>query len=767
MSARTVGLTRVRMAASASMLVAACAALLAVPGAPLGAQSPAAARAPRDLPVIPAPAIARPFEGSWAVPAALPVEVAYQTDADLAQWGVRVRLVPGDSLRGAESYSLTVAPGGVTLTAPRMAGRFYGLITLQQLVEAARAADAVAPRVGSVTIADAPRFAYRGLHLDVGRHFQPVEFVKRYIDLMARFKLNTFHWHLTEDQGWRIEIKAYPRLTEVASCRKETMVERKFDPYVGDGTPHCGFYTQDEVREVVAYAAARNVTVVPEIEMPGHAQAALAAYPELACTEGPFEPWTMWGVSEEILCPHERTFTFLETVLTEVLALFPSPMIHIGGDEAPKTRWKASPVAQEIIRREGLKDEHGLQSWFIKRIDTWLAARGRRLVGWDEILEGGLAPGATVMSWRGTAGGIDAARQGRDVIMTPTSPLYLDYYQGDPRFEPLAIGGLNTLEQVYAFEPVPDALTPAQARRILGAQGNVWTEYLKTPAAVEYMAYPRAIALAEVTWSARDRRDWDSFARRLPGALRALDRLRVNYRLPHVNGLDRDVLTLEPKVRVTLGAAFDGAEVRYTLDGTDPTPRSPRYDRPFDVTTTFDGVRVSARAYASDGRASPPRSALFRRTNYRESESIASSTFALGLRRAVHDAALRTTVGVDTLRPARTDVAFAVELPERFDDKPYALVFRGFVEVPEDAMYEFALVADDGATLQVGDAIVVDNDGLHGAQERTGMVALRAGPHPVVVRYFQAGGGAALSLRVRIGNGPWRAVPQNWLVHQP
>jgi hexosaminidase len=720
-----------------------------------------------QLPVIPMVASARPFEGQWPVPSDLPVEVAYQTDAALGAWNVRVRLAPADSVNGSESYSLTIAPGAVTIVAPRMSGRFYALLTLQQLVEAARAENAAEPRIPSVTITDAPRFAYRGLHLDVGRHFQPVDFVKRYIDLMARYKLNTFHWHLTEDQGWRIEIKKYPRLTEVGGCRKETMVAKNFEPYQGDGIRHCGFYTQDEIRDVVAYAAARHVTVIPEIEMPGHSVAALAAYPELACTPGPFEVMTIWGVSDDIFCPSERTFEFLQDVLTEVLDLFPSRMIHIGGDEAPKVRWKASPLAQEIMRREGLKDEHELQSWFIKRIDRWLADRGRRLVGWDEILEGGLAPGATVMSWRGTSGGIDAARMGRDVIMTPTSHLYFDYYQGDARFEPLANGGLVTLEQVYGYEPVPDVLTPVEARRILGAQGNVWTEYLPEAKDIEFMAYPRAIALAEITWSPRRARDWNSFARRLPGALRSLDRLRVNYRLPHVGGLDRNVLTLEPREPVALMAAFEGAQIRYTLDGSAPTPRSQLYTRPFEVTTTFSGVKVTAAAFAPDGRASPPRQATYTRTNYREAEAMESVTLSLGLRFAYYESAMRSTVGMDTLTPVRRGMAEEIQRSGEERAEQYGLIFSGFLEVPEDAMYEFALTADDGATLHIGSTLVVDNDGLHGSQERTGMVALRSGAHPLTIRYFQAGGGAELRLRMRVGGGNWRDVPRNWLFHRP
>ena len=722
---------------------------------------------PAHLPVIPAPARATPGTGTWSPRAPLPAELAMASDDELAVGGIRVRLMPGDSARGSESYRLSVSVSGVELTAPRAAGRFYGLQTLQQLVDAGRPASGGTTTVPAVIIADAPRFPYRGLHLDVGRHFQPVAFVKRYIDLMARYKLNTFHWHLTEDQGWRIEIKKYPRLTEVGACRAETMVAKNFDPYVGDGTPYCGFYTQDEIREVVAFAAARHVTVIPEIEMPGHAIAAIAAYPELACTTGPFTVRTTWGVSDDVLCPSEATFAFLEDVLTEVLALFPSRYIHIGGDEAPKVRWKESALAQGIIQREKLKDEHELQSWFVQRIERWLNAHDRRLIGWDEILEGGLAPQATVMSWRGTSGGIDAARQGHDVIMTPSSHLYFDFYQGDERFEPLAIGGLLTLEHVYSYEPVPDVLTSEEAQHVLGAQANLWTEYLKTPASLEYMAYPRALALAELTWSPRAARDWSGFQSRLPSALRTLDRLGVNYRLPHVEGLDTDVLTLEPRLRVPLSAPIENAVIRYTLDGTDPTRSSARYTAPIDVRVTFDGVRVTARAFTPDGKASPPRAATFRRTSYREADVVEAARLTPGVRYQYYEATVRGANAIDTLRPADSDVVAQVARRGEERAEQYALRFSGFLEVPEDAMYEFALTSDDGSMFSIGDLVVVDNDGFHGATERTGMVALRAGAHPFTVRYFQGGGGAELALRVRQGTQAWREVPATWMAHLP
>lgn len=727
--------------------------------AALLAQRPAA-----PIPVIPMPAEVVAGAGSWSPRVPLPADLLAATEAQLGAAGIRVRQVSETTVVHPEGYRLAISPTGIILRHSGPAGRFYGLQTLQQLVDAAPRREG-RPVLDAMSIADAPRFGWRGLHLDVGRHFQPVSFIKRTLDLMARYKLNTFHWHLTEDQGWRIQILKYPRLTEVGSCRRETILEKHFDPYVGDGTPHCGFYTQDEIREVVAYAAARQITVVPEIEMPGHSVAALAAYPELACTPGPFEVMTIWGVSDDIYCPSEQTFTFLQDVLTEVLALFPSPFIHIGGDEAPKVRWQASPLAQEIIRREGLKDEHELQSWFIRRIDRWLTAHDRRLIGWDEILEGGLAPGAAVMSWRGVSGGIAAAMAGHDVVMTPTSHLYLDYYQGDARFEPLAIGGLVTLNQVYGYEPVPDTLTPAQATHILGAQGNLWTEYLSTPAQIEYMMFPRALALAELTWSPKAARSWPSFEARLPSALRTLDRLGVHYRLPHVVGLEADALTLDDHVTVPLSVALDGATIRYTLDGTDPTAASTVYTGPLTLPVTPQGVTVTARAFTAQGAASPPRAATFRRTAYREAVAVAAVEPGLQLRYI--EAALRTVTPLDTLPALRTEVAASIGRPSTVRPEGYGLTFDGFLTVPADTLYEFELTSDDGSTLQIGDAVIVDHDGPHGPEARTGMIALRSGAHPFRLRYFQAGGGAELRLRVRPVGGTWQPVPADWLFHRP
>ncbi|MBL8002028.1 MAG: family 20 glycosylhydrolase [Flavobacteriales bacterium] len=432
--------------------------------------------------------------------------------------------VPSDAELPKEGYKLRIATTSITLSAADRAGLYHGISTLEQLLPG-KEAQASLP---CLNITDHPRFPWRGMHLDVCRHFFDVDFVKRYIDLLARYKMNTFHWHLTEDQGWRIEIKKYPKLTEVGAWRSGSQV----GPYSRreyDSVPYGGFYTQEQIKEVVAYAAARHITVVPEIEMPGHAMAALASYPQLGCTGGPYEVQKGWGVFDDVFCAgNDSVFTVLEDVLTEVMALFPGQYIHIGGDECPKERWKTCAKCQARMKSNGLKDEHELQSYFIQRIEKFVNSKGRKIIGWDEILEGGLAPNAAVMSWRGTEGGVAAAKEKHNVVMTPGSHCYFDHYQGDPANEPLAIGGYTTVQKVYSYEPIPAELKPEEAKYILGAQGNVWTEYILRPENVEYMAVPRMLALAEVLWTPKAKRDEKGFIVRLENELPKLDAMKVN-----------------------------------------------------------------------------------------------------------------------------------------------------------------------------------------------------------------------------------------------
>ena len=435
-----------------------------------------------------------------------------------------------------EEYTLDVNADGVLVTASSYSGFLYAIATLKQMMPAEVLAGAKMPVVlPCVSIQDKPRFAYRGVLLDACRHFWSIEETKRFIDIAALYKLNRLHWHLTEDQGWRIEIKKYPKLTEVGAWRNGTMIGKDFSS--NDGIRYGGFYTQDELREMVAYAAERGITIIPEIDLPGHMVAALTAYPELGCTGGPYEVWSRWGISDEILCAgQEKTFEFLEDVLTEVMDIFPSEYIHIGGDEAPKTRWASCPRCQALIKKLGLKDKNGhtkeqyLQSAYVtKRVQDFLAQHGRKIIGGDEILEGELGPGATVMSWRGVKGGIEAANRGLDVVMSPNSYLYIDYYQSRERDkEPLAIGGYLPVERVYAYEPF-DGLTEAAQPHILGVQANLWTEYIPTPEHLEYMLLPRMAALSEIQWCNADKKDFERFREALDHSARIFDALGYTY----------------------------------------------------------------------------------------------------------------------------------------------------------------------------------------------------------------------------------------------
>ncbi|SEQ28488.1 hexosaminidase [Streptomyces sp. yr375] len=474
----------------------------------------------------------------------LPLREGRQPD-DTGDTGIGLRLDPE---LGPEEYRLVSDPTGVRVEGGSAAGVFRGAQTLRQLLgpDAYRRAPLSRDRawaVPHVTIEDAPRFRWRGLMLDVARHFMPKEGVLRYLDLMAAHKLNVFHFHLTDDQGWRVEIRRHPRLTEVGSWRARTKFGHRASP-LWDEKPHGGYYSQDDIREIVAYAAERHIAVVPEIDVPGHSQAAIAAYPELGNTDvntasskgdTALSVWDTWGINPNVLAPTDNTLRFYEGVFEEVLELFPSEFVHIGGDECPKDQWRHSPTAQARIRELGLADEDQLQSWFIGHFDTWLSARGRRLIGWDEILEGGLAEGAAVSSWRGYAGGIAAARAGHDVVMCPEQQVYLDHRQAPGPDEPVPIGYVRTLEDVYRFEPVPDELTPREAAHVLGTQANLWTEVMEDHARVDYQAFPRLAAFAEVAWSALPapaERDFAGFEERMTAHYARLDALGVGYRPP-------------------------------------------------------------------------------------------------------------------------------------------------------------------------------------------------------------------------------------------
>lgn len=484
-----------------------------------------------------------------------------------------IKLVLDESMKD-EAYKIEPVGKNIVISGKK-SGVFYGLMTIFQWMTQATEKNKSVLRNN---IYDYPAFAWRGMHLDVCRHFFPTGFVKKYIDILAMHKMNTFHWHLTDDQGWRIEIKKYPLLTQIGSKRKETMVDKHFDPYLGDHTPVEGFYTQDQIADVIKYAALRHVTIIPEIEMPGHAQAALAAYPEFSCNKEQHEVMTKWGVSEQVFCTDDKTIAFLKDVLDEVMALFPSKYIHIGGDEAPKNNWKTCNVCQGNMKKNKLKNENELQSYFIRQIDDYVISKGKNIIGWDEILEGGLADNAAVMSWRGEEGGISAAKQKHHVVMSPGSHCYFDHYQSKSPDEPLAIGGFTPVEKVYAYNPVPAASSDREKEYIMGAQGNVWTEYIQASSQVEYMAVPRICALAEVLWTGEKKPGFDNFKSRLRTHFNTFDKYRVYY-AKTIYDITAETVREAGKTEVKLNSHFPTqGKILYTLDSNDPDPSSKVYN---------------------------------------------------------------------------------------------------------------------------------------------------------------------------------------------
>ncbi|WP_259067977.1 family 20 glycosylhydrolase [Mucilaginibacter sp. X4EP1] len=659
----------------------------------------------------------------------------------------------------ADGYRLTISPQQIII-AGKGAGLFYGIQTLIQLMPANRAATVNLP---CVQIEDYPRFGYRGLMLDVCRHFFSVEFVKKYIDLMAAYKLNNFHWHLTDDQGWRIEIKKYPKLTQIASQRAQTVIGNYHDrtPQQYDNTPYGGYYTQDQIREVVKYAADRYINVVPEIEMPGHSQAALAAYPELSCDPSQtYKVAETWGVFHDIYCPSDKTFAFLQDVLTEVMDLFPSKYIHVGGDEAPKDVWKKSEYCQKLIKKLGLKDdktsskEDKLQSYFIQRMEKFVNSKGRSIIGWDEILEGGLSPNATVMSWRGESGGIAAAQQNHNVIMTPGSGgLYIDHAQG--KNEPLSIGGNEPLTKIYSYNPIPSVLTPDQQKYIVGVQANLWTEYIPTESKVEYMVLPRILALSEVAWSPLANKNYNDFANtRLPGHLGKLDDAKFNYHVPTAIG-GVDTILFGSTLNVNLKPSVAGATVYYTIDGYDPGLT----DMPFTIPMTYDVPQDQYRelktivitqsgkrsqiTHAIMYNKSPLASVNYQGTGRGLKYELFSGDFT-SVTQLNDEAASIDTGTTQTF----TTSAFKKNI------KGFGVIYNGFIRIDSDGVYGFTTSSANGSALLIDGQPVVDNDGKHGIFDQGGAVPLLKGYHKITVKYFDTGNAGSLRVFLTLPGKP-------------
>ncbi|MDR1584467.1 MAG: family 20 glycosylhydrolase [Prevotellaceae bacterium] len=593
-----------------------------------------------------------------------------------------------------EGYAIDVISNGITVKAKTLQGIFYGLQTVMQLFPAEIESPEIVKvswTIPNVSIKDEPRFKYRGQHLDVCRHFLNVEYIKKQLDVLAMFKINKLHWHLTEDQGWRIESKKYPKLNSISTKRTEGE-GHVYGPY---------YYTHEQIKEIVAYAKERFIEVIPEIELPGHAVAALSAYPEYSCTGGPFEVRNIWGVSNDVYCAgNDATFTFLTNIIEEVIPLFESDYFHIGGDECPKSRWEKCPKCQARIKNEKLKDEHGLQSWFISRIEQVLLKHNKKMIGWDEILEGGLAPSATVMSWRGEKGGIDAANMGHDVIMTPGGWLYLDHYQGDPKVEPVTIGGYTTLEKTYSYEPLPAGLDKNKANHILGAQANVWSEYLYTPEQMEYMTYPRIIALAEVTWSKKEQKDYKDFERRIANQLVRLDGHGINYHIPvpEQPGSSLDFVAFVDSAIVELKTTRP-VKILYTTNLEEPQENnSKEYSVPLKF---YENTVLKARSVLPSGKMSAVRTINLDKQTYAPAIAIevtSGSKFKVeyykGKYFKVFELAGKTpdeTEQVESLKKVKYRVPDYGEINE---DDFYSVVLTGYFNVPKDGVYNISTAAD-------------------------------------------------------------------------
>ena len=622
--------------------------------------------------------------------------------------------IQDDSL-GEEGYRMSISSERILIGANTSKGFFYAVQTIIQLLppmysgEWSAAIDKTLNDqptnnvLPSVEIMDKPRFGYRGMHLDVSRHFFPVSFVKKYIDALALHKFNTFHWHLTDDQGWRIEIKQFPKLTQIGSKRKETM-EGSYskEPRTFDGVEYGGFYTQEEIKDVIHYAQDRFITIVPEIEMPGHALAALSAYPEFSCDPSKkYEAATTWGIFEDVFCPNEKTFDFIDKVLTEVTALFPSKYIHVGGDECPKTAWKKSAFCQDLMKKLGLKNEEELQSYFIQRVEKMLTAKGRKLLGWDEILEGGLSPTATVMSWRGEKGGIEAAKQSHDVIMTPSTYVYFDYYQANPDKEPLAIGGFLPLRKVYNYEPYPNELAPEQTKYIVGVQGNIWTEYLPTESSVEYMVFPRAIALSETAWSAKENKNWESFSDRLSYHVKRLEAMKINYS-KRIFDPQFNIKLVDSEPAIELMTELNGGDIFYTTDNSQPSTLSNKYTTPIpfskDMTLKAIVVRDTSVICGDFEKKFRKSSVLKKAYSLKNAPSNSPDENMEGLTDGV-DGSAKSTFGWTGFRQNDMEAVFDFGEPRAFKD-----VKINFLNKPNQAIYipDYVMisVSNDGKTWQ-------------------------------------------------------------------
>jgi hexosaminidase len=676
------------------------------------------------------------------------LESVLNAKANSKKSNLKIEFDSSKNLSSKEGYKIEITPNKITITGQEE-GLFYAVQSLLQLLPNKISTEIKLP---CLIIEDQPRYSYRGLHLDVCRHFFTVTVIKDFIAQMASYKLNNFHWHLTDDQGWRIEIKKYPKLTEIGSKRNQTLVGNKFErtPFFFDGNPYGGFYTQEEIKEVVKFAEENYVNVIPEIEMPGHASAAVTAYPNLACfPDRNYKVVESWGVFEDVFCAgKDETFTFLEDVLTEVMALFPSKNIHVGGDECPKTRWKVCPNCQKRIKDLGLKDEHELQSYFIKRIEKFLNANGRQIFGWDEILEGGLAPNAAVMSWRGESGGIHAAKLKHPVVMTPEGTVYFDYNQGYSPNEPLTVGRLSTLDKVYNYNPTPvDSLSVEEQKYIIGVQANLWSEYLTNPAKLNYMLYPRVLALAEIAWTEPQNKNYDHFLQnQLPYHLEKLELQNRLYKVPTPFGADESAL-IASKYILDLKPTIKNGKIFYTIDDYNPDETANLHQNPVAINIPKGEYRIIKTIQISEsGKRSSINKIIVRNPDLKPALKIQPKKN--GLKYEYFTGNFSQVQDLELSKPVSSGILEGKISAEKWKTKLERYIgvkFNGYIFIQETGNYTFSTLSDDGSKLFIDDELIVNNDNIHWANEAYGAVKLEKGFHKLNISYFDLTGGTILN----------------------
>ncbi|MBR8536212.1 family 20 glycosylhydrolase [Carboxylicivirga sediminis] len=688
------------------------------------------------------------FKNQLAVSSGIELELSDQTPTDnyiLFQLSKQLN-------DNTEGYEIKIEPNYIHINASSDKGLFYAIQTVKQLlppsIESKLITDNVNWTIPCLHIIDYPQFAYRGLNIDVARHYFPVEFIKKQLDILASYKINTFHWHLTDDQGWRLEIKKYPKLTDVGSRRAMTLIGHGANPpFQYDNKPYGGYYTQDDVKAIVEYAKERHITVIPEIELPGHSLAALAAYPQLGCIGGPYEVATRWGVFEDVICPgKESSYAIIEDILTEVADLFPGQYIHIGGDECSKIRWRNCKHCQARMKANELKDENALENYFIKRVQSIVKKLGKQMVGWNEIMTDPSLTDATIVMWQDDIDIKQAIKNNNNFIKSSANYLYFDHYQASPQDHPLAIGGYTPLSDVYHYQPLPAGIDSNEQQNFIGVQANCWTEYMPDEEKFEFMLYPRLCAFAEVAWSEQQQKNWPEFRRKLETHLERLSHRNVNffYEVPKPISSNEQLHFTHPTT-LRLQEISDNYTIRYTTDGSEPNANSKEYTQaiPVNSSGTIKAITIDKRT----GQQSKTEIFNLNQLQYQKPTKLKASNN--GLSCAVYKGRFKT---VKEIRNTNIDNQLIVTdsfIPDSVYRESFGLILKGYFESSEKGIYEFELHSDDGSALYIGKELVVNNDGIHGSKAEKGAIALKKGLYPITILYFQTTGYSQCRLNVK------------------